>query len=54
MDNVYSLVIGAALIAAGIVAFRESKRVRFVPLPLLGSPRVVSCSSSVWSMHSQE
>ena len=27
MDNVYFLIIGAALVAAGVVAFREGKRV---------------------------
>ena len=29
MDNVYFLIIGAALFAAGIVAFRQSKNVAF-------------------------
>jgi len=70
MDNVYFLLIGAALTAAGIVAFRQGERVAvraiaaagftaggimfFVLLPLLDSLRVASCSSLLWLTHYPE
>jgi hypothetical protein len=54
MDNVYFLLIGAALTAAGIVAFRESERVAVRAIAAAGFTVGGIMSSLVWSTHYQE